>query len=167
MHRGTAGNITTHSIDQRLARLESRNRAYLAFLVVVLAAGLLAMNSENATVRAHAFELVSEDGSTRATIRFEEGNPVFALNDENGIERLRLFSEPDATGLYVLDEEHTPRIGIAQFSHGGGGIALHGPQSKGAAVLYLKGEGSLRFFNADGAVTTQVPMPESDAAEQR
>ncbi len=32
----------------------------------------------------------------------------------------------------------TTRVGVAQFAHGGGGVALYGPDSKVAAVLYLK-----------------------------
>jgi len=150
---------TAHEIERRIARLEQRNRIFQVLLLIVAIVGLMALRSDDATVRARAFELVSEDGLRRASLRLDEGNPVFTLNDENGIERLQLFHQPDATGIYVLDTQSTPRIGIAQFSHGGGGIALHGPQSKGAAVLYLHGEGSLRFFDAAGKVTTQVPTP--------
>jgi hypothetical protein len=151
---------TTESIfERRIARLERRNRIYQALLLAAAAIGLMAVTTNDGTLRARSFELVSEDGSIRASLGLHEGNPVFMLNDENGVERLKLFYEPDATGIYVLDEESTPRIGIAQFSHGGGGVALHGPQSKGAAVLYLRETGSLRFFDTDGEVTTQVPSP--------
>ncbi len=44
---------------------------------------------------------------------------------------------------------------MAQFAHGGG-VALRGPDSKGAAVLYFKDQGSLRSFDSEGQVTNQV-----------
>lgn len=154
------------SFASTIARLELQNRLLVVLLIVFAAIGLTAMMHNDKVVRAHAFELVTADGALRAALRFEEGNPVFTLNDTAGVERLKLFYEPDATGIYVLDEESTPRIGIAQFSHGGGGVALHGPQSKGAAVLYLKGEGSLRFFDVDGKVSMQVPAHPNMATDQ-
>jgi hypothetical protein len=153
------------TIERRIARLERRNRIYQTLLLAVAAVGLMALTMDDGTLRARSFELMSDDGSVRASLRLDDGNPVFALNDEHGVERLKLFYEPEATGIYVLDEESTPRIGIAQFSHGGGGVALHGPQSKGAAVLYLRENGSLRFFDADGEVTTQVPPSAEPGAE--
>lgn len=148
---------TEQGFARRIARLELQNRLLVAFLIMFATVGLLAMKHDDKVVRASAFELMAADGAVRAALWFDEGTPVLTLNDEQGAARLKLFHEPDATGIYVLDEENTPRIGIAQFSHGGGGVALHGPQSKGAAVLYLKGEGSLRFFDADGEVTTRLP----------
>lgn len=156
---------TERDFERRIARLEFRNRIYQALLLVLTAVGLMALTTDNGSLRARSFELVSEDGSIRAAIRFDAGNPVFMINDENGVERIKLFYEPDATGIYVLDAESTPRIGIAQFSHGGGGVALHGPKSKGAAVLYLRDKGSLRFFDADGEVTTEVPSPTKQEME--
>jgi hypothetical protein len=79
------------------------------------------------------------------------------------MDRVALLHEADTDGLFVMDAEGTTRIGVAQFSHGGGGFALHGPESKGAAVLYLKGDGSLRFFDQEGAVTNQVlARPEAE-----
>lgn len=149
--------MNEHNLERRIARLERGNHVYQILLLIFASFGLLALTGDDGALRARSFELVSEDGLLRASLRLDEGNPVFTLNDENGLERLKLFYEPDATGIYVLDAESTPRIGIAQFSHGGGGVALHGPKSKGAAVLYLHGEGSLRFFDPDGEVTTRVP----------
>ena len=51
----------------------------------------------------------------------------------------------------------TTRVGVAQFAHGGGGFALHGPEAKGAAVLYLQGDGSLTFYGPDGDVQARYP----------
>lgn len=49
------------------------------------------------------------------------------------------------------------RLGAAQFAHGGGGYALHGPGGRGAAVLYLSGDGSLTIYDAEGGVTARFP----------
>lgn len=155
-----------NKVEQRITRLEMQNRMMMALLIVFAAVGLLAFTGDDDVVTAHSFELVSADGDQRASLTLENDNPVFALNDENGVARVKLFQQPDMNGMYVLDEESTPRIGIAQFSHGGGGLALHGPQSQGAAVLYLKGEGSLRFFDADGNVTTRVPSLGGEEAKE-
>ena len=80
------------------------------------------------------------------------GYPALYFRDAEGVTRLALFHEAEASGVYVSDETGTTRIGIAQFAHGGGGVALHGPESRGAAVLYYKDDGSLRFFDGNGAV---------------
>lgn len=162
---GFAVTNTDRNFELRIARLELRNRIYQTLLLALATVGLMALTTDDGSLRARSFELVSEDGSLRASLRLHEGHPAFMLNDENGVQRLKLFYEPDATGIYVLDAESTPRIGIAQFSHGGGGVALHGPKSKGAAVLYLRDKGSLRFFDADGEVTTQVPPPTRQETE--
>ena len=47
---------------------------------------------------------------------------------------------------------------MAQFAHGGGGVALHGPRDKGAAVLYYKGAGSLTMYDEAGKVVARVPQ---------
>ena len=51
------------------------------------------------------------------------------------------------------------------FAHGGGVVALHGQDSKGAAVLYLKDEGSLRFFESEGGITNQVTARREEKEE--
>jgi len=48
-------------------------------------------------------------------------------------------------------------IGLSQFAHGGGGLALHGENSKGASVLYHKGSGSLSFYDMEGNVKLKLP----------
>ena len=91
--------MTKRDIERRIARLERRSRIYQALLFVIAAVGLMAVTTDDGSVRARSFELVSEDGSVRASLGLHEGNPLFMLNDENGVERLNLFYEPDATGI--------------------------------------------------------------------
>ena len=114
------------------------------------------MGVESLEVR--QLDLVGPDGAVRASLRIDEvGDPVFELLDSDGNPRLQMAQAADSDRIYILDAEGTTRIGIAQFAHGGGGFALHGPESKGAAVLYLKDKGSLRIFDKSGDVTSEFP----------
>lgn len=81
----------------------------------------------------------------------------FQLVDEEGKVRMDLRHDSTETGLFVLDAVGDTRVGIAQFAHGGGGVALHGPSTRGAAVLYLKERGSLTLYDTTGAVTARFP----------
>ena len=60
--------------------------------------------------------------------------------------------------MYLLDEAGAIRVGAAQYAHGGGGFALHGDESKGAAVLYMKDrKGTLTFYDDGGGVRARLP----------
>lgn len=146
----------TSDLECRIARLERTHRLLLCVLflsvVVIGCAGI----AGSGVVRAQAFELLTADGRVAGDWRVDESGPRWRLLDEAGVERVAVFLTPDATGVYVRDADSVTRIGIAQFAHGGGGVALHGPESKGAAVLYYKREGSLRFFDDEGQVTYEA-----------
>ena len=141
---------------RKIARLERTNRILMSVFAVSLLLFLIAAASEPTTVRATAFQLLDEDGAVRAELVTRDGSPGLYLKDKSGLDRVAVFDGPDGSGVYVMDAEGVTRIGLAQFAHGGGGLALHGPQSEGAAVLYFKQAGSLRFFDKDGQVTNQV-----------
>lgn len=149
-------NKNSKTVERRLDRLETWNRLLLVVIVVGLLAFMLSQKSEPGTLRAGSIQLVNDGGNVLAELAVRDGGPGLYLDDEGGQTRAALFHAPDRTGLYIMDNDGVTRIGIAQFAHGGGGIALHGAQSKGAAVLYLKEEGSLRFFDANGNVTNEV-----------
>lgn len=146
----------TADIEARLRRIERRGRLQALVLLLAAVALLTAAARGPRTLRAESFELVTPEGHVAATLELRDGAPGFYLMDENGTQRVALFHEPQTSGLYVSDTEGVTRIGIAQFAHGGGGVALHGAQSRGAAVLYLKDEGSLRFYDADGNMTRSI-----------
>lgn len=131
-------NRSLQSIEDRVLSLERMNRLMAGIFAGAVLLLLVGAGSEPAVVRAQAFQLVDADDNVRA----------------------ELTTDDEATGLFIHDETGTIRVGIAHFSHGGSGVALHGPESKGAAVLYLKGDGSLRFFDIDGTVTDQFPGTE-------
>lgn len=126
-------------IEYRVLRLERANRllgAGLALSLVVCLGAFLSPRAQSPDIlRARRLQVIDDQGRVRIDLRHDSTE----------------------TGLFVLDEVGEPRVGAAQFAHGGGGFALHGPGLKGAAVLYLKGEGSLTFFDSAGAVTSRIP----------
>ena len=100
-----------------------------------------------------------------AELGVREGNPGLYLLDDSGVNRAALLHAAEGTGLYIMDSDGVTRVGIAQFAHGGGGVALHGEESKGAAVLYFKEEGSLRFFDSEGEISNQVNARRSESED--
>jgi hypothetical protein len=131
--------MSTDSIEARLTRLEWTNRVLMiagVISIILLFAGFAQDSRPIADLlQAHRIQLV----------------------DQSGRVRLELRQDSTETGLFILDESGSTRIGVAQFAHRGGGFALHGPDMKGAAVLYLKGQGSLTFYDETGAVISRVP----------
>jgi hypothetical protein len=126
-----------HRLERRVHRLERVNVVLSLGLGAVLAMVLVAAVSDTAVdeVRAERIQLVDAEGRVRIDLRHDA----------------------EETGLFILDEAGDTRVGAAQFAHGGGGYALHGPGGRGAAVLYLRGEGSLTMYEADGAVAARFP----------
>ena len=138
---------------------------FLTLVVVALpalAAALALGTTRIGTIQAERFELLDASGRVIAVLGIEEAETVFTLLDDQGKQRLVLTHGPDQTGMFLLDAEETLRVGTAQFAHGGGGFALHGPESKGAAVLYLKDSGSLTFYGPDGEVLERLAPKTED-----
>ena len=131
-------NTQSMDLDKRVRRLERLVRM-LAVAIVVLA-GLLLLATLPVTrapdlVQARRVQLVDDAGRVRMDLRHDSTE----------------------TGVFILDEAGDTRIGVAQFAHGGGGVALHGPEMKGAAVLYLKGGGTLSVYDSSGTLTARFP----------
>ncbi len=122
----------------RVRQLE-RLTAVLSAAVVLLAALLLLA--------------ARRDGQVPETLKVRR----LQLLDDAGRVRMDLRHDATETGLFIMDDAGRTRIGVAQFAHGGGGFALHGPDMKGAAVLYLKDTGSLSIYDSSGAVTARFP----------
>lgn len=128
-------------LEERIGRLERMNRVFVAALTILLAAILLSAVRVSQTVevvQARKIQLVDGQGRVRIELRHNE----------------------EETGLFIMDEAGDTRLGAAQFAHGGGGYALHGPNMKGAAVLYLAGEGSLSIYDSLGSRTARFPAAE-------
>lgn len=151
----------TEQLETRITSLERRNR--LLFLGLMGIMGFIMLGAiarepdETKILKAGRFELIDSNGRVRAEMALQDNQPVFAIKDENGRNRLEIKHDADETAVFIRDETGTIRVGAAQFAHGGGGFALHGPESKGAAVLYYKGRGSLSFFDEDGKTVLRFP----------
>jgi hypothetical protein len=130
-------NETVERLERRVARLERSNRLLAVGLGLVLVGGLAAATSSQVVdeVRARRIRIVDADDRVRIDLRHDD----------------------EETGLFILDANGDTRLGAAQFAHGGGGYALHGPGGRGAAVLYLRGEGSLTMYETDGTVAARFP----------
>lgn len=130
---------TASALENRVSRLERTNRLLMSVVIVGFGLALASFTTQSAAVQdlvqARQIQLVDADGRTRMDL----------THDSLG------------TRLYIHDEAGAVRVGIAQFAHGGGGVALHGPGGNGAAVLYLKDSGTLSFYDSAGAVTARFP----------
>lgn len=143
-------------LETRLRRAERRIILLGLALAVALAAIAYLLHRPVEALRATSVDLLDANGKTIAVLGDMDGKTGLFLLDEKSVPRVSLFHAEDADGLYIDDGEGATRIGVAQFAHGGGGLALHGPGSLGATVLYYKEKGSLRFFDRDGNVVNQI-----------
>ncbi len=134
-----------------------------ALLAALSLAACTTSTSDTLTVR--QLDLVDDEGRPRARIGIdEEGSAGVYLIDDQGRNRAALIHDDTQTALYLFDDEQTIRVGVAQFAHGGGGFALHGPQSKGATVVYMNNaKGSLAFYDEGGNLLHRLqPQPENE-----
>ncbi len=131
-------NDEVRRLERRIARLERMNRIVLAGCGLVTDGVLAAAAAPDQVVdeiRAHRIRIVDADERVRIDLRHDD----------------------EETGMFILDDVGDTRLGAAQFAHGGGGYALHGPGGRGAAVLYLRGAGSLTMYEDDGTVSARFP----------
>jgi len=147
--------------ERRLKRLERQNRlqmfVILGFLALLIY-GSFPQSEDNKIVRCQRLEVVDEHGHSIAVLGVDaDGSRGLFIHDPNDRLRLAAVQDPNQSAFYIFDTTGTVRIGVAQFAHGGGGVALHGENSKGAAVLYYKDSGSLSFYNTAGKITSRIP----------
>jgi hypothetical protein len=128
-------------LTHRVRRLERSNRRLMAGLFVGFCLSLVAF--------------ASQQGDAPAVLQAQR----FQLVDDTGHVWIDLKHDSAETAIFLFDDSGTVRVGVAQFAHGGGGFALHGPQSRGAAVLYLRDQGSLTFYDAEDEATARFPVP--------
>jgi hypothetical protein len=151
----------TRSADTRLTALERRIKfLYLALFALVGLFVFVASTTEKAaeTIRCGKLEVVDSDGNLVAMVGVDnDGSRGLFVYDSSERVRLASIYDQSQTAWYALDSSGTIRVGVAQYAHGGGGVALHGPDGKGAAVLYYKAKGTLTFYDTDGKVIAQEP----------
>lgn len=151
----------SNELESRILTLEKRIRLLFGILLGTAVLALLGAAppsdpvAEN--IRSRGFELLDTQGRVRGRLALDDGTPVISLLDEGGADRLTLNHDAGGSALLIRDGSGVVRLGAAHFANGGGGFALHGPDSKGAAVLYYDGAGSLTFYDPDGGTTLRIP----------
>jgi hypothetical protein len=148
------------ALERRIRRVEWVNRALLMGLAVLVGGSVAWRAPQEDTLRARRIEVMDADGRARVVLAVSDEGPTVEIVDVAGVSRASLGDGLEGTALYLRDAEGVTRVGVAQFAHGGGGFALHGPRSEGAAVLYLAEEGSLTFYDEEGRVLARFPASE-------
>lgn len=155
-------------LERRIKKLEWRNRLLLLGAVSLVVFGfesrtVPAKTRTEKVVRAERVEIVDKNGIAAVVLGLDDqGSAGVFINDGAGSVRVALAHDTEGSALFIRDAKGVIRVGVAQFAHGGGGVALHGPDSKGAAVLYFKEAGSLTFFDPEGNPTVRVPDKSPD-----
>lgn len=155
-------------LEERVRNLEWWNRLLVLSVVSLVAYGFTtrvvpAKAKAEKVVRTERLEIVGAGPEPVAILGLDDdGAAGLFINDPQGSMRVALAHDPDGSALFIRDAQGVIRVGVAQFAHGGGGVALHGPDSKGAAVLYFKEAGSLTFFDTEGNKTLHMPERESE-----
>jgi len=147
-------------LESRLAHVEvrlRRQRFAIALGATFLLASAFRGDTRLGPLRTTELQLIDAAGQRLAQLAPVAGGAALTLYDSAGRARLRLFHDTAQTALFLHDTTQTIRVGLAQFNHGGGGLALHGPHSRGAAVLYFKSRGTLTFYGDSGQHLYQVP----------
>jgi|GEM_PF-3172141 len=150
------------ALSQRIDALAKRNRLLSVLVLGLIGIGLVAgadtKSAESQFIQARGIQLVDEAGRVRAELAIDkDGSAGLFVRDEKNRVRASVTHDDSQSALYLWDEAGQIRVGVAQFAHGGGGVALHGPHGKGATALYHKDQGSLTFYDKDGKVTSRVP----------
>ena len=145
------------TLQERVERLERRNRVLAAAVGACVTLLLLAAAGPVTTIEAQGLRLLDDDGRVLVELGRRDDAAGLYILDGNGVPRVTLRHAPDESGLLLSDEQGVTRVGAVQFAHGGGGFALHGAGSRGAAVLYYRNGGSLAFYDEDGALRQRVP----------
>ncbi len=144
----------------RLSREIYFHRLALTGMVLVCSMTLLTAAGQSTTddpVTAKSFQLIDDAGGLRAELKTEDGHPALYMFDADAKQRIALWTDDNATGLYLKDASETTRVGAALFAQGGG-FALHGPESRGAAVMtFMDGKREIRFYNDEGEVSERFP----------
>ncbi len=160
------------TLEASVANLRRINRSLLVALCAIgtlAAAGLTTATSRSPEVlRAKRIQMVDDNERVRAELGIDEqGSAGLFVLDGGGLIRATLVHDEVQTAMYLMDEAGVVRLGAAQFAHGGGGIAMHGPELKGAAVLMLKDSiGSLAFYDKDGQVVLRTPDGETTSTQK-
>jgi hypothetical protein len=111
-------------LERKLARAERQSRVMLVAVAMTVAGLFLlcAGNGVQKSVRAQGFELVDQNGNTRAGLSFDPttGQPSLDLADQNDSIRASLFlSEYGQPMLRLADQVGKPRVELSLLGESG------------------------------------------------
>jgi hypothetical protein len=140
--------------EERLEKLERRNRLLLIGLVLAVAVFVLGALADEKTfniIRANRFILEGENGKLRAVLEVDKsGSTSLSMRDENEKIRTILSVSKDELGLYLYNENEKPRT-ILSMSKNEPGLMLLDENGKERAMLSIKNNSpGLSMFDADG-----------------
>jgi hypothetical protein len=105
------------NMEMGLACAKRRNRLLLAGVLlsfVLLAAAMTAgIASREDIVNAKQFNLLDDNGKTRAVLVVDEDGPLLSLNDENGKPHAILNANKDGSALDLFDKNGKLRVILA------------------------------------------------------
>jgi hypothetical protein len=146
------------SIEERLTRLEGKNRRLtIAMLVtgvaaaLVVAVGMAGPEAVPEVVRAHKFELLDDNGKVRASLDLLRDQPTLNLLDENGKLRVALSADNGGPSLALSDGNGRTRASL-KVTENGSAFALTDENGISRLVLNVdkNGPGGLGLLDKDG-----------------
>ena len=154
------------TIEERMTRLERKNRRLTLALVLTGLAAILAVGVGMAApvavpdeVKAHKFTLVDADGKTRAELGLNTGpnGPGLKLFDENGNMRVGLGLLPDGPNLTLRDENGKTRVSlnVTKDSICSSILSLSGENGRTGAALSTDG---LLLTDANGKMRAMLAV---------
>ncbi len=152
-------NTYMKSTRARLEMLERQNRWLTIIAGATIVMLLIAAIGGPVVIRATSIKKADETDNVRTELTLKNDAVGRYIKEEHGKDRLQAIHNTEDAGLYLRNDQKTTRTGIAQFAHG---VALHRVKPEGAAVLNLKDEGRLRFFDNDGILTNEIVASASE-----
>lgn len=120
----------THSMEDRLGRLERQNRRFRWLMLGLPAVAFLLGSAtqqevwRGKMVVAEEFVLADPDGETRASLMLLDDGAHLVLQDKDGKARVRLAANPDGAGplLYLYTKDEKAALAAGQSKDNGIGF---------------------------------------------
>lgn len=152
--------MNTSDIEKRLQRLESANRLYKLFFVVVLGVSAFFISTsftEKTTVqdvvKAKEFQLVDTDGGVLMSLRREGDAGQLDMYNTVGTKLLSLTTSDDGAGCIVGRDANGKRIyRLINVKGGGGSVSVYNREEVKASEMTItdKNTGYIELNNSDG-----------------
>lgn len=167
------------NLSQRAARLERRQRRFLAVGMLAAAVPILAGWQESQTpqenIKARAISIVDKNGVARLVLGAPVPNPVvngkpmqrkasatgIIFNDAAGNERGGMGMLDDGSVNLCFDDAKTERNCLFLSPKFGNGLAINDGEGNGRALLYLDTNNAAHLMLMDNQGHPLVSLPEA------